>query len=74
MCIDRRFGLVLFIVLDGLATLAISLSRSYWVYLVSMSSLGMSAGAIDVATTVTILHIWKEKSNPFMQGKQIDLL
>lgn len=33
-----------------------------------MSTLGISAGAIDVATTVIILHIWRQKSNPFMQG------
>lgn len=33
-----------------------------------MSILGICAGAIDVANTVTILNIWKEKSNPFMQG------
>lgn len=60
--------MIAFIILDALATLAIAVNQIFWVYLLSMALLGIAAGAIDVGNTVTILHIWKEQSNPFMQG------
>ena len=66
--IDRRIGLIAFIILDALATLAVAVNQIFWVYLLAMALLGIAAGAIDVGNTVTILYIWKERSNPFMQG------
>ena len=65
---DRQTGFIVCLILSGVATFCIPISRSLFMYYAVQVIYGFAAGGIDVAANAWILELWGSGSNPLLQG------
>ena len=65
--VNRRLGFILSLILCGLATILIPLSRTLTMYNISMTAYGFTSGGVDVGSNAWIMELWGKGSGPRLQ-------